>query len=140
MVFVIIVSSSSWAAFVSVATRDAYIRIAPDENSNEVANVTKFYPLYVLAQAGDWYRVRGWMGEEGWILASQVSPSRSLVVKKIKVSLRSGPGTRYKNVTTLFKGYILRVVEKKGPWFKVVLVDPPDGTEGWVQSALVWGN
>ena len=137
---VVMVSSCSWAGFVSVATRDAYIRIAPDENSNEVANVTKYYPLYVMAQAGEWYQVRGWMGEEGWIMATQVSPSRSLVVKKIKVSLRSGPGSGYRNVTPLFKGYIVKVLERKGPWFKVMLVDPPDGTEGWVHSSLVWGN
>jgi SH3-like domain-containing protein len=140
VVLVVLISSCSWAGFVSVATRDAYIRVAPDENSNEVANVTKFYPLYVLAQAGAWYRVRGWMGEEGWILAAQVSPSRSLVVKKIKVVLHAGPGTKYRSVAPLFKGYVLKVVDKKGPWYRVMLVDPPDGIEGWVHSSMVWGN
>jgi len=53
------------------------------------------------------------------------------------INLRSGPGTRYQKVTDLYQGYLLAILAKKGNWYQVKVVDPPEGKTGWVKSNLV---
>ncbi len=66
-------------------------------------------------------------------------PSLSLAaevvsVKKDNVNVRSGPGTEFPVTMELFKGYPLKVVEKKGDWFKI---NDFENDSGWIFSSLV---
>ncbi len=66
-------------------------------------------------------------------------PSLSLAaevvsVKKDNVNIRSGPGTEFPVTMELFKGYPLKVVEKKGDWFKI---NDFENDSGWIFSSLV---
>ena len=66
-------------------------------------------------------------------------PSLSLAaevvsVKKDNVNVRSGPGTEFPVTMELFKGYPLKVLEKKGDWFKI---NDFENDSGWIFSSLV---
>jgi uncharacterized protein YgiM (DUF1202 family) len=53
------------------------------------------------------------------------------------VNLRSGPGTGYAKVSELYQGYQLAILGKKGRWYKVKLVDPPEEMTGWIRNNFV---
>ena len=66
-------------------------------------------------------------------------PSLSLAaevvsVKKDNVNVRSGPGTEFPVTMELFKGYPLKVQEKKGDWLKI---KDFENDSGWIYSSLV---
>jgi len=55
-------------------------------------------------------------------------------VKWPTTSLREGPGTDFKTLSTIKKGTALAILEEKGQWIRVRL---EDGQEGWIgQSAI----
>ncbi|MCU0641051.1 MAG: SH3 domain-containing protein [Candidatus Margulisbacteria bacterium] len=53
------------------------------------------------------------------------------------VNLRSGPGTGYAKVSELYQGYVLDILGRKGSWYKVEIVDPPEGITGWIHRKFV---
>ncbi|MEA3466783.1 MAG: SH3 domain-containing protein, partial [Thermodesulfobacteriota bacterium] len=55
-------------------------------------------------------------------------------VKKDNVNVRSGPGTEFPVTMELFKGYPLKVLEKKGDWLKI---KDFENDSGWIYSSLV---
>lgn len=55
-------------------------------------------------------------------------------VKKDNVNVRSGPGTEFPVAMELFKGYPLKVTQKKGDWLKIVDFEKDSG---WIYSPLV---
>lgn len=138
-IFLVFASSPCLAKFVSVITTEAFLYEEPDYFSEIAAGIPKDYPLYVLKKSGDWYKVRDWLWTVGWIPTSEVCSDRTLIVRRIKVNFRSGPGPKYKKIATLYKGYILKVLGRKYKWYKVKLIDPPNGTVGWIYRTLVWG-
>ena len=141
--FIAFVSVPAWAGFVSVTTTEGFLYKPPEVNpDNIVIGMPPYYPLYVLAKnkTCTWYKVKDWMGTVAWIPAKDVTNKRrTVIVRKIRVNFRTGPGTRYRRICKLYKGYILEVLGKKGYWLKVKMVDPPKGTVGWVYRRLVWG-
>lgn len=135
-----LLASTSWAGyFVSVSTSDAWIYENTSTKSEIAIGAPQHYPLYVLAKAGKWRKVKDWMGTVGWIRASDICDTHTLIVRKYRVNFRSGPSRRYRKIDTLFKGSILKVIKKKGYWFKVQVVDPPNKKIGWIYRTLVWG-
>jgi len=137
----VFIASAAEAGFVSAGTQEAFIKENPSLKSDVVAGIPPYYPLYVLEKTKGWYRVQDWMGTEGWITASDVTDELTLIVSKINATLRSGPGTRDAKASTLYRGYILKVIKRTGAWYQVKVVDPSEDTsEGWVHGSLVWGD
>jgi len=60
--------------------------------------------------------------------------AQDVSVKKDNVNVRTGPGTKFPVAMELFKGYPLKVLEKKGDWLKI---DDFENDKGWIFSALV---
>jgi SH3-like domain-containing protein len=83
--------------------------------------------------------VSDYLNLKGWVQTSALSSDRTLIVTRVKVMLRSGPGKGYSIVTRLYQGQILKYLGCYKSWYKVKVVDPPDGGEGWVKKTLVWG-
>lgn len=55
-------------------------------------------------------------------------------VKKDNVNVRSGPGTEFPVAMELFKGYPLKVLQKKGDWLKI---SDFENDSGWIYAPLV---
>ncbi len=60
--------------------------------------------------------------------------AQTVSVKKDGVNVRTGPGTNYPVYMELFKGYPLKVLEKKGDWLKV---SDFENDKGWIFHSLV---
>ncbi len=61
------------------------------------------------------------------------SQAKMVTVAKNWINLRSGPGTKYKVVWQLDKGYPLKVIETRGKWYKV---RDFENDTGWIHSSL----
>lgn len=60
--------------------------------------------------------------------------AQTVSVIKDNVNVRSGPGTNFPVSMELFKGYPLKVLEKKGDWLKI---SDFENDSGWIYSPLV---
>lgn len=138
LIFLICFSLNS-LALVSTKVEGVKLRTGPGTSYREKMDLPKYYPLKIIAKSGNWCKVADWMNTQGWVYQPLLSNKRTAIVKRVRVNLRSGPGTRYSRVTQLYKGYILRVLKRSGNWYKVIVVDPPSRVEGWIYSRLVWG-
>ena len=69
-----------------------------------------------------------------FFLVPSVGVSQTVSVKKDNVNVRSGPGTNFPVSMELFKGYPLKVIEKKGDWLKITDFE---NDSGWIYSPLV---
>jgi SH3-like domain-containing protein len=68
------------------------------------------------------------------VLPTQVARCEYLTVVKDGVNIRSGPSTRKEILWEVFKGFPLKVVEKKGGWSQVMDFE---GDKGWIYSPLL---
>ncbi len=66
------------------------------------------------------------------IVTTTGSEPQIVYVKWPTTSLREGPGTDFKTLSTIRKGTALAILEDKGQWLRVRL---EDGQEGWIGKA-----
>ena len=102
---------------------------------SEQVKVEKYHPIIVLKKSGNWYRFHDFEKDEGWIHQSIVSNISSVITKKKKCNVRSGPGTTYDILFTVENGVPFKVIERKGRW---IHIHHADGDKGWIHESLVW--
>ena len=122
----------------SVKFEGAKLRSGPGKNYKVKMDMQKHYPLRRIARKGKWYKVKDWQNQTGWMYESQLSSTKTAMVRKIKVNFRSGPGRGYRRLGKLYKGYMLRIIKKYGYWYKVEVIDPPNKQVGWIYRTLIW--
>lgn len=61
--------------------------------------------------------------------SSSVALAEMVSIKGDDINMRSGPGTKYKVIWKLGSGFPLKVLRKKGSWYRV---QDFEGTIGWV--------
>ncbi|MEW5919850.1 MAG: N-acetylmuramoyl-L-alanine amidase [Bacillota bacterium] len=130
------------------------IRSGPGVDYSRLTQVAAGTRLSVLAEDGDWLQVEIPQGGKGWIAGWLVEfqggipsgetvlrdfavPSgvtRSALIMKESVNVRSGPGVDYGIVARLTLGQQLVVLGERDNWFEVRL---PDGGSGWLAGWLV---
>jgi len=69
--------------------------------------------------------------------SSTLFAAQFITVTKDNVNVRTGPGTNNPVHLQLFDGYPLKVVDKKGSWYKVVDFEKDTG---WIESSLTRAN
>lgn len=94
------------------------------------------YPLMVIGQQGQWYKVRDFENDEGWVYRPLTARKPHFVVKSKIVNVRSGPGTNNRIVGKAEYGEVLRTLGQRAGWARVRL---PGGQTGWVARRLLWG-
>ena len=130
-----------WASVASakrlaVHTGKANVRSGPGKNHEILWTAGKYYPVDIIKQRGNWYQIRDFEGDQGWIYRSLLKKIPAVIVKAGIANVRKGPGT---NFTVLFqaeKGVSFRLIRKRGKWFNV---RHADGEGGWIYKSLVWG-
>ena len=95
-----------------------------------------YYPLYVLAAKGDYYRTQDFRKRVGWVEKSQVDTTRTAVVSAKEANVRKGPGTDHPVVFRAYAGVTFKVLAEKGNWLEV---QHESGRKGWIFKSLVWG-
>ena len=115
------------------------VRDGPGEKYGFRMDLPQYYPLRVLKTEKGWCKVSDWLYNQGWVTAESLSKVRTAIVRRSRVNLRSGPGTGYRRIKKLYKGSILKIIKRYYNWYKVEVVDPPDGGTGWIYRSLIWG-
>jgi len=146
LLITMLITSTALAKMVSIATDDAAMRTGASSAYKVKMGLVKYYPLKVLDTLGKWIKVKDWMNNSGWVHEDDVSDTRTCIVRKMRINMRSGPSTRYRKIKTLYKGFILKIDRKKSTkyWRRGTIVDPEteEGkkpTVGYVHYRLVWG-
>lgn len=121
----------------AVSVEKANIRSGPGTKHEILWSVGKYYPVETLRKSGNWYRIRDFEGDEGWVFHSLIKQISTLIVKAPLVNVRQGPGTKSQVLFQAEKGVSFKRLGKKGDWFKV---QHADGDVGWVHKTLVWGD
>ena len=135
MILLLVFSSVAWAERWAVAVSVANVRSGPGEHTDILWEVEKYYPLDVFKTSGQWYQFRDFEGDEGWIHKSLVSNIPTLITKKEKCNIRSGPGTGFSIVFTVEKGVPFKVIKREGSW---TYIEHADGDKGWIFNSLAW--
>lgn len=122
---------------VSVDRPEINMRDGPGTQHTALWSLVRGYPLEVLGRKGDWYRVRDFERDTGWVYRPLTSAKKPHHIVKSKVAnVRSGPGTRYRVIGKAVYGEVLRTLEKRDGWVKV---SQSGGSSGWVARRLLWG-
>jgi SH3-like domain-containing protein len=121
---------------VSIAADEVNIRSGPGTRYEVLWQFFEGYPLLVLKTKGDWLQIRDFEGDEGWVHERLTNNLAHLVVKKNRINMRSGPGTKFRVIATAEYGVVFRTIERKKNWVKV---KHDNGTSGWVYRKLLWG-
>jgi SH3-like domain-containing protein len=135
MILLLLFSSLAWAERWAVSVSVANVRSGPGENTDVLWEVEKYYPLNVIKKSGQWYHFRDFEGDEGWIHKSLVSNIPTIITKKEKCNIRSGPGTGFSIAFTVEKGVPFKVIKSEGSW---IYIEHADGDKGWISNSLVW--
>ena len=94
-------------------------------------------PVEVVAEFGNWRRIRDADGSEGWVLRTLLSGWRTAMVapwnKSGLLALRDAPNGRI--IARVKSGVIGKLKECNGQWCRLVVHD----IEGWIEQDALWG-
>ena len=116
---------------VIVTVNGLNIRESPNLNAKVVGTLTRYQKVEVLETSGDWMRI-----SSGWInknyvqsVSSSVTANNTGTVKASVLNVRSGPGTGYSSVGSLWFGEKIIILENQGDWYRI--------NSGWVSADYV---
>lgn len=130
-----------WAGVVSakrlsVSADRANIRSGPGTKHEILWSAGKYYPVDTIKRHGNWYQIRDFEGDQGWIYRSLLKKVPAVIVKANIANVRGGPGTNFRVLFRAERGVSFKLLHAKGKWFKV---RHADGEVGWIHKSLVWG-
>ena len=124
------------AEMVSVIHQPAELRDQPLVARTKVlSDLSRYTPLEVLDNKSDYYKVKDYRGQIGFIHRSLVGKIGSLVVTAGICNIRSGPGTNHPIAFKAIRGNSFRALSKQGEWIEIA----GNGKTGWVWQNLTWG-
>ena len=141
VIFLTLGTGLSKAEMLSIAKDGVNLRSGPGTKYEIKWEYGEGFPLRVVSKKGDWYRVKDFENDTGWIYKSLLSPDNHMIVKvnkssNKKVNIRSGPGTKFNIVGKAYYGVVFQTLEQKSGWAKV---KHDTGLVGWVKRSLLWG-
>ena len=135
LVLILTATAVGAAERMAVAAGTANVRSGPGTQNDQLWQVEKYYPVMVVEKKGGWCRIKDFEGDEGWIEASLLDKTNTVIVRVPKCNVRSGPGTEHETVFIVTKGIPFKVLQTKGQWLQV---EHADGDSGWLMKNLVW--
>jgi SH3-like domain-containing protein len=120
--------------FVSLKSREANMRVGPGvDYPIKTVYRKQNLPLEVVAEFGNWRKVRDIEGEEGWALHSLLTGKRYALVQKESVVFNLYKGDRA--VFRAARNLQVQVRECR----RVQCEIEYEGTRGWIDKASLWG-
>ena len=135
-----VLSVASFASAEILSVKNNSVEISDSSNpyiAQVVLVVPQHYPLKVVQEDGEYYKVSDFMGREGWVDKAAIEAGRTVVVKVGQGNIRKGPGTEHDLVFRANRGVVFQVLERKEDWLKV---EHESKRVGWISRSLVWGN
>ena len=124
------------AEFVSIAGKQVNVRTGPSTKTDIAWELAEGYPMQVTKKQGNWFKVKDFEGELGWVYKPLTQKKAHHIVKAPTANMRSGPGTQYKKVGALAQYDLLKTLDKKNGWVKGTT---STGQTGWISKKLLWG-
>lgn len=121
---------------ISVAGSKVNLRSSPSSESSVLWEYGQGFPLRIIQTKGNWYKVVDFENDSGWIYKKLVDKTPHMIVKKKRVNIRSGPGSKYKLIGKANYGVVFKTLSQKPGWAKV---QHENGLVGWIRRDLVWG-
>jgi SH3-like domain-containing protein len=113
----------------------ARVRSGPGTEYSVLWEAPRYSPLELLAKYKDWYAVRDFQKDVGWIHQGAAAKGKAAVVTQAKVSVHKSPDHKSPVAYTVEKHYLFKVLEDRGSWLRV---KDADGEEGWILEKMVW--
>lgn len=135
LIHLAVLAGPSFAETIYVEADSARFRAGPGTNYTVLWEAPRYTPLEYLAKYRDWYVIRDYAGDVGWVHQQVIQEGEAAIVTNKKANIRKGPGTKNPIVFWVEEGYRFKVLKKKGSWYHVVDLD---GSKGWVLDKLVW--
>lgn len=120
---------------VSVSVPEAKIRSGSGNNFDVLWKSEKYFPFSIIKKVGEWYQVKDFQGDEGWVHQSLVGNTPSVITTKDKNNLRSEPKPDANILFTVGPGIPFKVIKRSNKW---ILVEHSDGDKGWIHESTVW--
>lgn len=136
IVIALLMTSAAQAKMVSIVGKKVNMRSGPGERYAVLWELGKGFPLRALKEKTGWVKVEDFEGDVGWVYKKLTGRTPYLIVKKKRVNIRSGAGTKYKIVGKADYGVVFKTLERGRGWVKV---RHENGLTGWVKRNLLWG-
>jgi SH3-like domain-containing protein len=137
VIFAVLAAATAEAiSLVSVSAENVNLRSGPGSNYSVLWELGQGFPLKVLGRKGDWTKVEDFEGDSGWIHSKLIAKRSHLIVKKKRINVRSGPGSRYRLVGKANYGVVFKTIKISKGWAKV---KHENGLSGWIKRDLLWG-
>lgn len=120
--------------FVSLKSKEVNVRVGPgvDYPIKHIYRKQNM-PVEVVAEFGNWRKIRDKEGEEGWALHSLLSGKRQAIIEHETIMFNVYKGERA--VMRLGQGVQVQVKECRRMQCEV----KSEGTRGWVAKTDLWG-
>lgn len=135
MVFPLLCGAALAEQRLSVTVPEANIRSGSGNNFELLWKAEKYFPLTVIKKSGEWYQIKDYEGDQGWVHQSLVGNTPSVITTKDKNNLRSEPTTEAKILFSVDRGIPFKVLKRSNKW---ILVEHADGDKGWIHESVVW--
>lgn len=135
-------TTSSKAGTVSVTSGKLNVRNSASTSSTVVSTLSKGSYVTLISKSGNWWRVEYADGKYGYCHADYIKSTSStpatVNISSGSLNVRSGAGTSYSKIASLYKGEIVLVLSTTNGWSKILY----NGTKtGYVNSQyLSMGN
>lgn len=128
-------TTSSKAGVVSVTSGKLNVRSASSTSGTVVSSLSKGSYVALMSKSGNWWRVEYADGKYGYCHADYIKTTTgtpaTVKISSGSLNVRSGAGTSYSKVASLYNGEVVIVLGLSGSWSKILY----NGTKiGYVSS------
>ena len=129
------ISLESKGGIVSVSGGWLNVRAEPSAYSSKVSSLQKGSYITLISKSGSWWKVEYAAGKYGYCHADYIriasSDTATVAVSSGSLNIRSGAGTGYSKIGSLYRGNIVVVLAESNGWTKILF----NGTRiGYVSS------
>ncbi len=115
-----------------VNTDTLTVRKGKSSSYMEVTELSKNDKVEILAEEDNYYEIKTSDEQEGWVKESTIDiegikESKEAVVTKEYANVRKGASTNYGISVKIVEGDKVKIIDKSGNWYKVVLEDESEG-------------
>jgi len=125
--------------FVSIRSAEANLRVGPGHHfPAEWTYERARMPVEIIAEFGDWRKVRDYEGTQGWFHRSLLSGRRHIITLKDKLFLKKEGDKNARTIASLQNGTVAELLKCKNAWCHIHIKSAPS-VKGWVEKAHIWG-
>ena len=95
----------------------------------------KGYPLLIVENFEDWFRVEDVEGRKGWISKTQLSSKSSAIVISDSEKIYKFPSITSKVLAIAKKNFVIEIIKCRENWCKVNEKE----VKGWLNKDGLWG-